>query len=70
MECAMHPLNHHWFQQEAKSLGTRAVITVQRARTTIAIALLLALAVLFLAIGAAHAEEKFDDSWWTDCRHG
>jgi hypothetical protein len=32
--------------------------------------LLTGIAALFLATGAAHAEEKFDDSWWTDCRHG
>ena len=33
-------------------------------------ALLTGIAALFLATGAAHAEEKLDDSWWTDCRHG
>src|SRR4051794_36696147 len=33
-------------------------------------ALLTGIAAVFLATGAAHAEEKLDDSWWTDCRHG
>jgi DNA polymerase IIIc chi subunit len=32
--------------------------------------LLAGIAALFLATGTAHAEEKLDDSWWTDCRHG
>jgi hypothetical protein len=27
-------------------------------------------AALLLGTGAAKAEEKLDDSWWTDCRHG
>jgi hypothetical protein len=32
--------------------------------------ILTGVATLLLATGAAKAEEKLDDSWWTDCRHG
>jgi hypothetical protein len=44
------------------------ILSMVRGTATIIFALVFVR--LMSALRSAHAEEKFDVSWWTDCRHG